>query len=932
MKKLLIQANNLQTVIDVFKFIYQTPGCSMSQVAQHIGFTLRQANYYTNACLYLGLIDESMKPTPLAHDIFENSSSCIKERIYECIISDELIGKIFAQMKLQPQCDIYKYAEAIVKDNYPGYSETVYKRRINNIITWCDIIIKNQIIINPIKNKVMRLSQTNSLNRHSLIEYDVDKKNEPNNHIGYEEKRVRARQYNAQLEKQNGWSEFKFTKAQIVLRKYDPVLIAYEKQIWQLFFKMGFPYLNKSGKNKFYYGQKEEDYLSFSIFGQDKDEYSFIFLDCFAQENQGQLDAKLQTMKNKFSKIIDYLEEKLKDKELVFKYIIAIKEFELSPEQEKVIKENNFTVLTSIDVEYFEELYTNLKNAAFFQFCGKLFEGMTIPKINTKIPAIKGRMGGNTYYTFSIDPQVLLRLSFVLHKTKAHEEAMPTYQRLVKRSRLTKIKDFLNHHGYFPNSIVINLDEECEFEEVPAGHEDCNIDTEIGYLKIPQKYRVAYIIDGQHRLMGYAGCTIVNQQIPVVAFEKLEKATQVKLFMEMNENQKAVPKELRNTLNKDLLPTSSHLSERLYGQRLQIAFSFAVHKESPLRGYVEDGVDKKEFTLDYLQSAIKSSVYYGIVRNESLIEPGIFFRADNPECYERAEDALRVFLFLCTKELITSLEGVESLEDKNKKNIFIRNLGMNGFLRFVADVVEYKEKNIRQAIVDEKLPAPPERVYEIVKPYLVVAFEFMKNCEPNEGKILKEKTGQGAPVRYQRAFQRELHKRYEDFNPSGLEDWIASNSSEVVEEALEIINQLKILIKNEFTNRFSDKVGVNDWIFDSLPEDINRACYDRQLEFNRNATLEQIREKTLWDFVQEKDYYQIACHSSNDPLIKEVFTEPGMRKSAAKNKRYEWIKEIFRIEKDCTENHTCEPRDINKLRTLKEHFLEMELIQETDQV
>lgn len=145
MKKLLIQANNLQTVIDVIKFIYQTPGCSMSQVAQHIGFTLRQANYYTNACLYLGLINESMKPTPLAHDIFENSSSCIKERIYECIISDELIGKIFARRLLQPQSDIFSYAETIVKDNYPGYSETVYRRRINNIINWCDTIIKNNI-------------------------------------------------------------------------------------------------------------------------------------------------------------------------------------------------------------------------------------------------------------------------------------------------------------------------------------------------------------------------------------------------------------------------------------------------------------------------------------------------------------------------------------------------------------------------------------------------------------------------------------------------------------------------------------------------------------------------------------------------------------------------------------------------------------------
>ena len=144
MKKLLIQANNLQKVIDVFKYIYQTPSSSKTLVAKHIGFTLRQADYYTNACLYLGLIDESMEPTPLAHDIFNNDPSKIRERVYECIITDELIGKIFARMLLQPHYDIFPYAEAVVKDNYPGYSETVYKRRIDNIIAWCDQIIKKK--------------------------------------------------------------------------------------------------------------------------------------------------------------------------------------------------------------------------------------------------------------------------------------------------------------------------------------------------------------------------------------------------------------------------------------------------------------------------------------------------------------------------------------------------------------------------------------------------------------------------------------------------------------------------------------------------------------------------------------------------------------------------------------------------------------------
>lgn len=773
----------------------------------------------------------------------------------------------------------------------------------------------------------MRLSKTNSVNRYSLVEYDDDKKNEPNKHIGYEEKRVRARQYNAQLEKLNGWSEFKVTKTQIVLRKNDPELVAYEKQLWRLFFNMGFPYLNKSGEKSFYYGQDENTNLNFSIFGQDKDEYSFIFLDCFTTDNQEQLCAKLNTMREEFGRITEYLTEKLEDRELVFKYIIAIKGFELSPEQEQIVTENNFSVFTKIDVEYFEELYTNLNDAAFFQFCGKLFEGMTIPKINTKIPAIKGRMGGNTYYTFSIDPQVLLRLSFVLHKTKAHEEAMPTYQRLVKKSRLTKIKDFLNNHGYFPNSIVINLDEECEFEEVPAGHEDCNIDTEIGYLKIPQKYRVAYIIDGQHRLMGYAGIE-GYQQIPVVAFQQLDKPTQVKLFMQINENQKAVPKDLKDTLNKDLLPTDRRLSQRMIGLRLLIAYSFVDNKKSPLKGYVSDGIDKKEFTLNYLQEALKySPIYFGKIRNEELDEAGIFYKGD----LDKAKDAIRDFLFLCVGALISSLDGIESLEDSEKKNVFIRNIGMNGYLRFVADIVKFKKLDILQRTEDRTLPANPEIVFDIIKPYLEIVFKFMKNCMPEEGQNLRKFTGGRAPVQYQRTFQRELHGIYEDFNPTGLEDWIANNSSEVVDEAIGIIRQLKLLIRNEFTSRFSDKIGVVDWVADSLPFSISTACFERQLTFNSNATPEQIQEKTLWDFVMDEDYFKIACHPSNDPLIKEDFTFPGMSRNRARNARYQWMKDILKIEEGCKNERYCESKDIEDLRKLYQHFLDKDLIQETDQ-
>ncbi len=142
MKKTLIQANNLDTVIDVFTYIYLHPDCTKQDIADYIGFTLRQVDYYFGACMYLGLLNEDFTPTSLAIDIFTNNRAEIPERVYEAIISDDLIGKIFARRFVLPDEEIEEYATKLVMEQYPGYSDAVYERRTSNIIKWCDRIIK----------------------------------------------------------------------------------------------------------------------------------------------------------------------------------------------------------------------------------------------------------------------------------------------------------------------------------------------------------------------------------------------------------------------------------------------------------------------------------------------------------------------------------------------------------------------------------------------------------------------------------------------------------------------------------------------------------------------------------------------------------------------------------------------------------------------
>ena len=141
MKKLLPQANNLDTLIKVFIYFGNKKDCTVQDIADFIGFEPRQAQYYLSACIYLDLIDETPELTEFGKSLFVEPS-LIKYKVYERIISDEVIGKVFAHLILFDD-DIKEYSCKIIKSFYPDYSEAVIERRASTINNWCKEIRNN---------------------------------------------------------------------------------------------------------------------------------------------------------------------------------------------------------------------------------------------------------------------------------------------------------------------------------------------------------------------------------------------------------------------------------------------------------------------------------------------------------------------------------------------------------------------------------------------------------------------------------------------------------------------------------------------------------------------------------------------------------------------------------------------------------------------
>ncbi len=140
MKKLLPQANSLDVVIETFKYCVEHPAYTKTELATHIGYQPRQVDYYLNACLYLDILDYDGKPTDDSIELYK-LGDYLRLGIYERVLNDSLIGKIFTHYLIFPAEEIKEYAFKEVSSLYPDYKEAVIKRRVSTIISWCDEIM-----------------------------------------------------------------------------------------------------------------------------------------------------------------------------------------------------------------------------------------------------------------------------------------------------------------------------------------------------------------------------------------------------------------------------------------------------------------------------------------------------------------------------------------------------------------------------------------------------------------------------------------------------------------------------------------------------------------------------------------------------------------------------------------------------------------------
>ncbi len=676
---------------------------------------------------------------------------------------------------------------------------------------------------------------------------------------------------------QEGW-EFVPSKLKksVRMRKPKGHFNAFEDRVWALFAKMKFEYMNRDNKLELEYAPALTKRID--VFAAEEE--AILIIECKSSAERKKVSYQKDI--NELISMKDGLRQaaqKLFTGKPKVAFIFATNNSIPNENDEKRLAEGQIFHFKNADIEYWEQLVNHLGPSAKYQLFGKLFAGQAIPNLPNRVPAIKGKMSsGHTFYSFSIDPQFLLKMGFILHRRETDVETSEAYQRLVNKSRLRIIGQFIDNGGYFPNSIIANIltkKHDLKFEHASTIEHDSA--TEMGVLHLPKVYRSVFIIDGQHRLYGYSKTKSKSHHtVPVVAFVNLPQAKQAKIFVDINHTQKPVPTNLLRSIMADFNWNSEDAALALSALKTRVLSRMNFDDGSPFYNRIvlaeEKSTETRCLTLEtVLKWGLSNKMgFFGKVKGKKFVKSGYLTDVSHEETLKKS-----VAFFKCCFQYIADELQDQWNAGSGEGGFIAMNIRVSGITRTLDCILDHLVRV--ESLNTEDLSG--RELADKVIPYLIPVVEFIKGLDSNELKKLRSYFGSGAPEKVTMEFLNAIHSEFDEFNPEGLMQWIKENTGEFNKPCWDLgHNYIEPLMHKFVITQLKKEYGEKAWWIEGVPKTIQKVCSDARIDAGTS--------EPDWNFLNTIHYRDIV--EKNWTLLGDYFTPPGME-NAKKEKRLSWL-------------------------------------------
>ena len=686
----------------------------------------------------------------------------------------------------------------------------------------------------------------------------------------------------------------------------------FEDDVWCMFYRLGFRCLNTDDNLSIPWGEGADRHqIDVVAVGED----AIFVVECKAGET-----SKNRSFKDDIDVICQYKEGVTKALRQLYgqtkkvRFILATRNYRIpdGSEDEQRMKSNKIFHLNDNTYDYICNLIKSYKESVIYQFYGLMFKDELINSEKISIPALQGNMGGQKYYLFSIEPSTLLKIGFILHRTRVNDSMAPTYQRLLVPSRLKGITKFIDAGGYFPNSIIINFSGSTKKLETYFEQAERSTDSKsrLGMLHIPNAYGIAYIIDGQHRLYGYAASKYKNKStIPVVAFEKMPSEDQLRIFMEINENQKAVSPSLRLDLEEDLYWNAQRLDSRMKALRSSIIKELAANSNYVLYNKISVGEDGamlafKPFDTAFGRSGLIPSATQTKYTGDT--DSSIFNTNNTDTDKEMKESRRRIAQFV--NGAYSILE--EGLQDEKRSDYLFSNRATFAIIALVGSL----HRHLIKTDAINKHSSIPDRIIAI-KPYFESLANSLNSLSDEESASLKGSLGQGADTYWLRFYQNLIFKQFPDYCPEELLQWQETQDESIQKEGQNLKLEIKELLRQVVFYCLEDVFG-DKWENSVLS--IKNDCEGRIIKAIGDNDSDSLDNYDWKDWLEIADYRSIIDKNYSTTQFSDVFSINIGENFKTKKEKLAWLT-IVDVPKG--KKHDALTRaEINKLWLVRDHL------------
>jgi DGQHR domain-containing protein len=456
---------------------------------------------------------------------------------------------------------------------------------------------------------------------------------------------------------------------------------------------------------------------------------------------------------------------------------------------------------------------------------------------------------------------------------------------MAKKTRLQKIAEYIRKkEGIFPTSIVLNIESKypLKFDQAPdmAGK-----NVVLGNLHLPNKYKTAWIIDGQHRLFAYSDLgESKTATLPVIAFVNLDTNLQAQMFVDINGEQVRVPKSLLSDLWADIHLHSDNPGEKLKALASRLARNLDEDKNSPLRDRIvrEGGkrTDKRNITFTALTEELLRRKLLGSVssRKAKIVTPGPLYLDDEEKTLIRAFEIISGYL----SNYVNSNDRLARQWElgRGEGGFICTNGGIRVLLRILREILEHLEKKDNLAI--NKLTN--KQLLDNILTYQKPVCEELANASIEKINSYRSNSSSEQGVKANTmAFLSEINEEFDKFEPEGLNQYIQSKDSPNNTRAYEIHSEIESKLLNFVIESLKRHFGshLSEWWHKGVPTTVREPAMQK-------ATLKgnyDHPEKNL-DFI---DFREII--NKNLDLFGDTFTIDA-KESDSKKKKLSWFVKV----------------------------------------